>query len=105
MVSKIVLILIITIAIFLRFWDLNVLPPSLNWDEVSLGYNAYSLLKTGQDEWGELMPLSFRAFGDYKLPGYIYLDVPFIYMFGLNEWGVRFLSALLGVGLTILIFL
>lgn len=105
MVSKIVLTLIIILAIFLRFWDLNILPPSLNWDEVSIGYNAYSVLKTGSDEWGEFMPLSFRAFGDYKLPGYIYLDIPFIYIFGLNEWGVRLPSALLGIGITILIYL
>lgn len=48
-------------------------PSSLNWDEVSLGYNAYSLLKTGQDEWGITMPNIFRAFGDYKLPAYVYL--------------------------------
>src|SRR3989344_5725779 len=105
MVSKIVLILIIILAIFLRFWDLNILPPSLNWDEVSIGYNAYSVLKTGRDEWGELMPLSFRAFGDYKLPAYVYLDIPFVYIFGLNEWGVRLPSALLGVGLVILTYL
>ena len=105
MVSKIVLILIIILAIFLRFWGLNILPPSLNWDEVSIGYNAYSVLKTGRDEWGELMPLSFRAFGDYKLPAYVYLDIPFVYIFGLNEWGVRLPSALLGVGLVILTYL
>ena len=49
----------------LRFWKLGELPPSLNWDEVSHGYNAYSILKTGMDEWGVRLPLIFKAFVDY----------------------------------------
>jgi len=32
----------------------------LNWDEVSHGYNAYSILKTGKDEWGKTFPLIFH---------------------------------------------
>lgn len=97
--------LILLLAVFLRIYKLDQYPPSLNWDEVSIGYNAYSILKTGRDEWGQLLPLSFRAYGDYKLPGYVYLDVPFIANFGLNEWGVRLPSALAGIGTVIFIFL
>ncbi len=48
-------------------------PASLNWDEVSLGYNAYSIQRTGADEWGIKLPAIFRAFGDYKLPVYVYM--------------------------------
>src|SRR3989344_2018687 len=103
--NKILFCLILLLSLLLRVYGLNMLPPSLNWDEVSLGYSSYSILKTGHDEWGEFLPLSFRAYGDYKLPGYIYLDVPFIALFGLNEWGVRLPSALLGVGTVLLIFL
>lgn len=99
------LALIVLLAFFLRFFKLDQIPPSLNWDEVSIGYNAYSILKTGHDEWGESFPLSFRAFGDYKLPGYVYFDVPFIAMFGLNEIGVRLPSVLAGVGIVAVIFL
>lgn len=84
---------------------MNSIPPSLNWDEVSLGYNAYSILKTGKDEWGNLLPLSFRAFGDYKLPLYIYLDVPFVAIMGLNEISVKLPSILAGIGVVVLIFL
>ncbi len=71
-------------------------PPSLDWDEASLGYNAYSILKTGADEYGNFLPLSFRSFDDYKPPLYVYLDVPSIAVFGLNELGTRFPSAFLG---------
>lgn len=104
-VSIILFTLILLIAIFLRFYQVSNLPPSLNWDEVSIGYNAYSIYKTGRDEWGNFMPLSFKAFGDYKLPLYIYLDVPFVAILGLNEIAVRLPSVVSGIGVVVLIFL
>lgn len=104
MKNIIIFALILLLALFLRIYNLNNLPPSLNWDEISLGYNAYSILSSGHDEWGQILPLSFRAYGDYKLPVYVYLDVPFVAIFGLNEWGVRLPSALAGVGMVIFIF-
>jgi len=73
------------------------IPPSLSWDEVSIGYNAYSILKTGKDEWGAVYPLAFKSFGEYKYPFHIYASALSIYSFGLNEFAVRFPSALLGV--------
>ncbi len=90
-------IFIISISIFLRVWRLDKVPPSLNWDEVSIGYNAYSILKTGRDEWGKFMPVHFRSFGEYKLPGQIYLSIPGIWLLGLNEYGVRITPAAVGV--------
>ena len=51
------LILILALAAFLRFYKIGQVPPSLNWDEVAIGYNAYSILKTGKDEWGVPFPL------------------------------------------------
>lgn len=102
-IKKTILALIIIVAALLRFYQLGQNPPSLYWDEVSLGYNAYSILKTGHDEHGQFLPLDrFVAFGDYKPPGYIYASVPFIALFGLNAFGVRFLSALAG-SLTVLL--
>ena len=69
-------ILIVAILVIGAVWRLpQFAPSSLNWDEVSLGYNAYSLLQTGRDEWGVVLPNIFRAFGDYKLPTYIYMTV------------------------------
>lgn len=100
-----ILILIVLSATFFRFYKLADNPPSLNWDEVSHGYNAYSILKTGKDEWGKAFPLIFRAYGDFKLPLYIYLTAPFIFLFGLNSFSVRFVSVLSGVGLVLLSYL
>ena len=88
-----------------RFSGLESLPPSLNWDEVSHGYNAYSLFKTGGDEWGVTLPAIFRAFGDYKLPVYIYATVLSEVLFGLTATGVRFFSVISGVLLIPVTFL
>lgn len=104
-VNILIFISILLIAVFLRSDQITSLPPSLNWDEVSIGYNAYSIFKTARDEWGQFLPLSFRAFGDYKLPLYIYLDVPFVAMLGLNEIAVRLPSVLAGIGIVIFTFL
>lgn len=103
MKEKILLFLIIFVAIVLRFWQVTIVPPSLTHDEVAIGYNAYSIYKTGKDEYGEIFPLLFRSFDDYKLPGMVYATIPSIAIFGLNEFGVRFPSAFLG-SLTVLVF-
>ena len=100
--KKIVLAALIFFAFLLRTYNISHVPPALSWDEVSIGYNAYSILKTGKDEHGTFFPLAaFVAYGDYKPPFAIYLTVPSIALFGLNEFGVRFPSALLGT-LTVL---
>lgn len=94
---KLILTAILILGAILRFINLSSSPPSLSWDEVSHGYNAYSILKTGTDEWGQSFPIfNFRAYGDYPLPMYMYLSMPFIAVFGLNEFSIRFMSAFLG---------
>lgn len=90
------LLLITVLATFVRVYKIDKNPPSLFIDEVSNGYNAYSILKTGRDEYGNFMPLTFRAFGDYNPALSVYLLTPTISVFGLNEWGVRLPSAILG---------
>ncbi|MDE2025268.1 MAG: phospholipid carrier-dependent glycosyltransferase [Patescibacteria group bacterium] len=95
--SNLLLLLIVALAAIFRFWGLATTPPSMYWDEVSQGYNTYSILTTGHDEHNEFMPIArFIAFGDYKAPVYIYLDVPFMAILGKNTLAVRFPSALLG---------
>jgi len=86
----------VILGFVIRFYNVSSYPVSLNWDEASHGYNAYSILQTGKDEWGMSHPGIFRAFGDYKLPVYIYSLIPFIWIFGLNSFSVRLLSVLAG---------
>lgn len=96
------LILITLLAFVLRFFKVTEIPPALNWDEASIGYNAYSVLKTGKDEWGQFLPMHFKAYGEFKLPAQIYLSIPGINLFGLNELGVRVTPVIYGT-LTVLV--
>ncbi|TSC88562.1 MAG: Uncharacterized protein G01um10147_58 [Microgenomates group bacterium Gr01-1014_7] len=96
------LILICLFFLLTRLYKINEIPPSLYWDEASIGYNAYSISQTGKDEWGEFLPIHFRAFGEFKLPVYIYTTAIFIKLFGLNEFSIR-LPAVLFSLMTVLI--
>ncbi len=101
---KILLVLIILLAAVLRIWGIGQYPAGLNADEAAIGYNAYSLLQTGKDEYGSWFPLAFKSFGDYKPGLYFYIVLPFVATFGLNELAVRLPSALLGIGTVVLIY-
>lgn len=92
------LIIIVILSAILRLVYINYLPPSLNWDEVSLGYNAYSLLKTGRDEWGTILPTIFRAYGDYKLPVYVYFAA-------VSPFMVRLPSIMFGIAQVLIVYL
>jgi 4-amino-4-deoxy-L-arabinose transferase-like glycosyltransferase len=96
--------LIVLVAFFLRFYKVAEVPPALNWDEVSIGYNAYSILKTGRDEWNVFSPVHFKAYGEYKLPLQIYASIPGIAVFGLNEFGVRITPVLYGILTVLLVY-
>lgn len=87
-----------------RFYKLSSYPVSLSMDEAAIGYNAYSILKTGKDEHGEKLPLAFTSVGDYKPPVDVYLTVPSVALFGLSEFSVRFPVALLSV-LSVVVFI
>jgi len=91
------LILVLLIAIFLRFIQLGKTPQGFYLDEAALGYNAYSLIETGKDEFGKNWPILFRSFGDFKAPVYTYLLIPIYKIFGMNVWTTRALSAIMGV--------
>lgn len=102
--AKLLLIVILLLGLFLRFLDINNNPPSLYGDELTIVYDAYSLLKVGQDQTGVSVPLTF-SMGAGRPAGYVYGSVPFVALFGPNEWGVRMLSILSGVGIVFLLYL
>lgn len=96
---------VLVFAAVLRLWELGSIPPGLTPDEASLGYNTYSILKTGRDEHGQLLPIIFKFFGDYRPGLYVYLSVPFVALLGLSEFTVRLPSAIAGVVAVVLIYL
>ncbi|MDP3941482.1 MAG: glycosyltransferase family 39 protein [bacterium] len=94
--STILIIIVGVVGLLLRLWQLGVVPPSPNWDEVALGYNAYSILHTGKDEYGTFLPAVLRSYDDYKPAVYAYFVIPSIVIFGLNTFAVRFPAVLFG---------
>lgn len=96
-VSLLILLGIVFVAALLRLWQIGSVPPSPDWDEAALGYNAYSILNTGRDEYGHFLPVILRSFDDYKPSLYAYFIIPFIKLLGLNIISVRLPSALLGI--------
>jgi len=102
--NKIFFIFIFIAAFAIRFFNANQYPPLL-WDEASIGYNAYSILQTGKDEYGQILPIIFKSFGDYKPGVYIYLVIPFVKALGLTTLAVRLPSIILGSLIPIFLFL
>lgn len=104
MKTKIILIFVVLLSFFLNVYSGSFTPPGFNADEAAFGYNAYSLLQTARDEYGSLLPLRLKSFGDYKLPLYSYLTVPWVYLFGLSEFSTRFLNLLLSTLMPLVAF-
>lgn len=103
--TKLFLIAIFILLLFTRLYKISEIPVSVYWDEASIGYNAYSIGLTSKDEWGKFLPIHFRAFGEFKLPVYIYSVVPFVKVFGLNAFSVRFPAVIFSTGVVFLVFL
>src|SRR5258705_13126314 len=100
-VSSILLVCIVLFSAVLRLYQLGAVPVSPDWDEAALGYNAYSILQTGKDEYGKSFPIILQSFADYKPALYMYLAIPTIALFGLDTFAVRLPSAIFGI-LTVL---
>ncbi len=96
------ILVVLLLAAGLRFVALEQTPAALNVDEAVNGYEAYSLLKTGRDEWGNAWPVTIRAFNDYRRPAIVYTTIPFVALFGLTIFAVRAAAATWGL-LTVLL--
>lgn len=93
---NLLLLAIFITGFLLRVISLDRLPVGFTPDEASFAYDAYSLLNTGKDQWGNYWPLVLKSFGDYKMPLLTYLSIPSVLVFGLSEFSVRLPNALLG---------
>lgn len=104
MKKKLILILILALGILLRTIFVNSSPPSLYGDELTITLDAYSIFKTGHDQLGNFLPLTFPM-GAGRPAGYVYFTIPFVAIFGPAALGARGLSILSGIGLILLIYL
>lgn len=88
------LFLILLLSFFLRVGFLTISPPALHGDEMGVSYNAFSLFKSGRDEYGQWLPLTFR---NDLTPLDVYLTIPYIATLGLNEFSTRVHSVISGI--------
>ena len=94
--KRFILPIIVLLALILRVVWIDRYPVGFTADEASFGYDAYSILKTGRDQWGQRLPLVLRSFGDFKLPLYTYLAIPSVAVFGLSDFSVRLPNVIIG---------
>jgi 4-amino-4-deoxy-L-arabinose transferase-like glycosyltransferase len=102
--STICLIFILAFALFLRVIYLGTIPNGFYCDEASYAYDAYSILHTLRDQHGVFLPFFVRAIDDYRETLYILFAIPFIKVFGLNEFGARLPAAVIGVATVLVLY-
>ena len=96
MKKTIALIIIFLGLATLRFYRLDLAPPHLSNDEISIAYDAYSVARTGRDEHNHWWPIAFQSFNTYKAPLYAYILAPLTRVLPNTEFTARAPSAFLG---------
>jgi len=95
--TKLILLIVLVVSALLRLWGVDRVPVSLFSDELDVGYQAYSILKTGKDYFGNSWPIHLQSYADYRVPLYIYSSLPTVATFGITPWGVRLPAAFFGI--------
>jgi 4-amino-4-deoxy-L-arabinose transferase-like glycosyltransferase len=96
-IKKYGIICILLLAFILRVYNITQVPPAASMDESSIGWNAYSVIRTGADEFGEFPLVSQRGYDDWRRSTYLLLVAPVISILGLNVIAVRLPALLLSL--------
>jgi 4-amino-4-deoxy-L-arabinose transferase-like glycosyltransferase len=97
-------IVLVTSAALRLIW-LGSIPAGLSHDETVKGYDAWSVLQTGRDQYGDWFPLVFRGIGDQREALLPYLIVLSEAVLGPTDLAVRLPTALAGIALVGVLFL
>ncbi|AIQ44966.1 hypothetical protein R70723_02885 [Paenibacillus sp. FSL R7-0273] len=98
-------LLLFVLGAIVRIVYIGSVPPGLNQDEASIGYDAYAILHYGIDRNGVHLPVHLIAWGSGQNALYAYLSMPFILLFGLTPLSVRALSVFMGLAGMIFFYL
>lgn len=95
--KKFIVPALLLMAATVRLVGFGTLPPGLNQDEASLGYDAYSILHFGIDRHEVPYPAFLIAWGSGMNALAAYLSMPFIAIFGLSPFSLRFVNLVAGL--------
>lgn len=100
-------LLLLGIAFFLRIYRLADYPIAVHQDELSNFYDAWSLVETGADRWGQRYPVILRAFGDsdYRPPLFAWLCAGTFQVLGYSIFAGRLTAVVLGMLSLVLVYL
>jgi len=101
--KKIGIVLVLLLALFLRSYHLDILPPSLFSDEVDAGYQALVFNQNKTDYFGNKFPTHFHSFSDWRTSLYIYSVSFFQKITNNSDLAIRLPSVVFSV-LTVYIF-
>lgn len=94
------------LGLILRSYMIEKIPNGFANDEAAISYQSYSILKTGKDTWGNMLPLtSFKDFGEHLPVLTVYAMIPSIFLLGLNELSTRLSHALISTLTIFLVYL
>ncbi len=99
------LLCLLSFALFLRIYNITKVPNSLYYDEVDLGYQARSIIETGKDYRGYTSPFFVLSFNDPRVPIPVYLTALSTMVFEKEELAVRMPGVILGTLSVLLVFL
>ena len=99
-----ILSLVLAVSLLVRGWGIAWVPPELFGDELDVGYQAYSLLHTGRDLYGQITPVYLHSLSEWRLPLIVYQTVPAVRLFGLSELGVRLPEVVMGILAPLILF-
>lgn len=90
------LYLILFVGVLLRVCFLGAHPIGLHHDEAYMGYETWALLNYGMDSNCYSWPVYFISWSSGMNVLYSYLSIPFVALFGLNQFSIRIVQALFG---------
>lgn len=87
--------------LFTRLFKIMSIPDGMHIDEVSMGYNVWSLSNFGTDRYGVSYPVYFDNAGSGQSSLYVYVAVLLSKIFGYSVFLLRFVSVLFGAALLV----
>ena len=94
---------ILALAAALRLYHLSSVPAELNYDEIDLYNSAYSIVHTGHDVDGRLMPFLYSPYSRNP-PIYAIASYASAQIFGKSAFGIRFPAVLFGLAAIVLLY-